>query len=126
MAELVTGLQTVITNIEKEVNMMRGRTLLGMTKAMNHLHRETETSRPLVPRDTNAMAQSWYIFPLKTGINPVVVAGYTMPYAPYVHENLDAINWTRIGSGPKWLQIHFERNRREMQLIIAKHASIKK
>jgi hypothetical protein len=122
----VEGLEQVLYNIDREINAMRGRTLLGMTKALNHLHRETETSRPLVPRDTNKMAQSWYIFPARGGVNPIVTAGYTAYYAPYVHEKTDALNWTRPGSGAKWLQIHFERNREEMKLIIAQNVMVKR
>jgi len=122
------GYWTVIANIEKEVNSMRGRTLLGMTKAMNFLHRETETTIPMVPRRTNFLAQSWFVIPSKTGINPEVKAGYTAKYAPIVHEMREhrqgTINWTRQGSSDKWLQIQFDRNKREMELIIAKYARI--
>lgn len=125
----VDGYYQTLYRINKEVNAMRGRTILGMTKALNHLHHETETVRPMVPRRTNFLAQSWYIFPLKTGVNPVVQAGYTAQYAAPVHDMSDRladISWTRAGSGAKWLYIHFERNRREMQLIIAQNVRIKR
>ena len=126
MAAHVEGLEQVLYRIEKEITAVRGRTRYGMIVAMDHLHTETETTRPLVPRLTNFMADSWFVFGIRGGVNPVVMAGYTAAYAPYVHENTEALNWTRIGSGAKWLQIHFERNRADMQLIIARHARIKR
>jgi hypothetical protein len=35
---------------------------------------------------------------------PSIVIGYSAFYAGFVHENLEATEWTRSGSGPKWFQ----------------------
>lgn len=120
----VIGLDRVLFNINREVNSMVGRTVKGMMLAMEHLETQMDTISPTVPEDTRAMRESWYIFPVARPGNPIVMAGYTSPYAPAVHEMIGPVNWTKAGSGAKWLQIHFARNRMEMQLIIAQHAQI--
>lgn len=132
--QYVTGGKLVLKNIDREFENIRGRTTLGMVKALKHLEKQMDTTRPLVPIDTRFMRGSWYIYPSifrayifgRNKNNIYVEAGYNAPYAPHVHENLNAVNWTRPGSGPKWLQVHFERSRMEMELIIASHAKIPK
>lgn len=126
MPKYVEGLDQVLYRINKELSLVKGRTAKGLVAAMKHLEEEMDTVQPLVPIDTKFMRESWYIFPAIGPGGPIVTAGYTAYYAPYVHEKVDAINWTRPGSGPKWLQIHYERNRRQMFLIVAQHASIKR
>ncbi len=132
MSRNVIGLDRVLFNINREIHAIEGRTLTGMIKAMEHLHTETETVSPKVPIDTSRtslspehISDSWYIFPAMQFGNPTVFAGYRAQHAPAVHEMTGFINWKRPGAGAKWLQIHFERNRREMQLIIAQNAKIK-
>lgn len=121
----VLGLDQVLFNIDKEINAIKGRTVKGLVAAMKHLENEMDTVPPLIPEDTRVMRQSWYIFPTYSPGGPIVTAGYTAQYAPYVHEMVGLINWTRPNSGAKWLQIHFERNRLEMQLIIASYVRVK-
>jgi len=119
----VMGLDQVLHNIDREINNIKGRTVKGMVAAMEFLNTEMNTTPPLVPEDTKYMNESWYIFPAIGPGGPIVTAGYTAYYAPYVHEMTGIVNWTRANSGAKWLQIHFERNRLEMQLIIASYAA---
>ncbi len=63
------------------------------------------------------------------GANLVVVAGYSVPYAAFVHEAIGggyAIrHWTRSGSGPKWLQRAFNSSKGEILKIIKNRAQIK-
>lgn len=120
----VQGLDQVLQRIDLEINRIRGRTLEGMMAAMEHLEDEMDSVSPTVPEDTKFMRESWYIFPVANHVNPIVMAGYSAQYAPYVHEKLDAINWTKAGSGAKWLEIHFARNKRAMQYIIAQHIKV--
>jgi len=120
----VHGLEAILARIHKEMMAVRGRTYKGMFAAMKFLEDEMDTVNPVVPIDTQFLRDSWFITGNPDPINPTVWAGYTAKYAEIVHEKIGAVNWTRTGSGPKWLQIHYDRNRREMLMIVAQHARI--
>lgn len=124
MARYVIGLENVLNNIQREIMAVRGRTYKGMFAAMKYLENEMDNTIPLVPIDTKKMRDSWFIGGEAHPTNPIVFAGYTADYAPIVHENVGAVNWTRQGSGPKWLQIHFDRSRFQMLMIVAQNAKI--
>lgn len=117
----VEGLHQVLRNIDFAMRRVRGATEVGMVAGLKHLENQMLTVSPTVPKKTGELRESWYIIPARNPVSPQVFAGYTAQHAPYVHEKIDAINWTEIGSGPKWLQIHFAREERAMQLIIAQH-----
>jgi hypothetical protein len=133
MARYVIGLENVLANIQREMMAVRGRTYKGMFAAMKFLENEMNTTPPLVPEGnaetrkhyvSEYLKDSWFITGTPHPTNPIVFAGYKASYAEIVHENIGAINWTRPGSGPKWLQIHFDRNRPEMLMIVAQHARV--
>ena len=128
MARYVIGLENVLANIQREMMAVKGRTYKGMFAAMKFLENEMDTVPPLVPIDTKKMRDSWFISGSPHPTNPIVFAGYTAEYAPIVHEMEEwrghKVNWTRPGSGQKWLQIHFDRNRFEMMMIVAQHARV--
>ena len=126
----VDGMKETLARIKAELMAVEGRTYNGMYAAMKHLEYQMDTVQPLVPEDTRAMRKSWFILGAKRAMNPVIVAGYRAWYAPMIHEGVvgdghPIQNWTRPGSGPKWLQIHFNRNIQEMKLIIAANAKVK-
>ena len=50
--------------------------------------------------------------------------GYSANYAIFVHENMEVENWSRKGSGPKWLETHVKRNTKKMLDIITLNAKI--
>ncbi len=70
-------------------------------------------SKTIVPVDTGALMSTGHVtLPVESGDVIEVTAGYgdeSTNYALYVHEELQApsggpINWTRPGSGPKYLE----------------------
>lgn len=130
MPKYVIGMEKVLANIQRELMAVRGRTAKGMVMALEFIHEKTETEAPLVPVSADEkihMRETWFISSNPHPTNPIVFAGYTAPYAPIVHELeeiMGPVNWTRPGSGQKWLQIHFDRNRFEMLMIVAQHAAI--
>ena len=133
MARYVIGLENVLANIQREMMAVRGRTYIGMKKAMKYLENEMDTTPPLVPEgnketrkhyNSEFLRNSWFIGGTPHPINPIVFAGYSASYAEIVHENIGAINWTKPNSGPKWLQIHWDRNIFEMIMIVAQHAKV--
>lgn len=123
----VDGMQATLNRIQLELMGVKNRTYRGMYLAMKHLEFQMDTVSPMVPIDTEFMRKSWFILGANHATNnPLIIAGYRAWYAPIVHEMISpTINWTRAGSGPKWLQIHFARNIEEMKLIVAQNAMIK-
>jgi hypothetical protein len=121
----VDGMQATLNNIQLELMSIKRRTYGGMYAAMKHLEYQMDTEAPLVPIDTQAMRNSWFILGANhASANPSIIAGYRAWYAPIVHEAFHVQNWTRPRSGPKWLQIHFARNIQEMKLIVAASARV--
>lgn len=64
---------------------------------------------PLVPVDTGALRNSGYVSPPRMEgamvVSEVGYGGVAAPYAVTVHEKVeDGINWSRPGSGPKFLE----------------------
>jgi hypothetical protein len=55
---------------------------------------------------------------------PMVIFGYTVSYAAYVHENMEAKNWSRPESGPKFLESAINRNYDKMLQVIREEAKI--
>ncbi len=62
---------------------------------------------------------------IKTSKKPLVVLGYSANYAAFVHETDKKVNWTRTGSGAKFLEAHLRSNSDEMIKTIKKYAKIK-
>jgi hypothetical protein len=60
------------------------------------------------------------------GRHKTLMMGYSAHYAAAVHENIGAKNWTRGGSGPKWLEESFKRNAQKILQIIKESAEIKR
>lgn len=57
---------------------------------------------------------------------PVVAFGFTASYAFFVHEKVDSdIEWTRPGSGAKYLEAALIMNEKAMMQVIKESASIK-
>lgn len=59
----------------------------------------------------------------------VVIAGYSMPYAAFIHEGItghyQAVKWSRPGSGRWFLQEAFNGSKNELIKIISKNLEIK-
>ena len=59
---------------------------------------------------------------------PIVVMGYSANYALFVHEmgqTYPGVNWSRPGSGGKWLEAAFKSNRNKIIETVKKNAIIK-
>ena len=54
-----------------------------------------------------------------------LICGYSAYYAAAVHEMIEAKNWSRPMSGPKWFQAAINRNINKIVSILAKEAKIK-
>ena len=124
----VHGMKAVEARIQKELMGVRGRTYKGMYAAMQYLAHKMDTVNPVVPVSNDEklhMRDTWFIGGQNHPTNPIIFGGYTADYAPIVHEAWHVQNWTRPGSGPKWLQIHFYREIEQMKMIVASFAMVK-
>ena len=57
---------------------------------------------------------------------PIGTIGYTAYYAAYVHEMSNDVNWTKSGTGNKFLETSFKQNHKEILNIIQREAQIRK
>jgi len=117
-----TGLKDVLKNLNKEIRAIEGRTLTGVRKAAIFIQGE---SQEVVPQRLGVLINSAFTDAEMTGRGPVARVGYTALYAPFVHEMPESNNFTKPGTGPKFLQRPISENHGPILNIIKKHAEIK-
>lgn len=114
-----------VKEIVKRLHTVAGETAKGMEKGLvkagAFLLRE---SQKIVPVDTGALKNSGFVRKDGEGFKTDVTVGYTMEYAIYVHENLDARH--ARGKQAKYLEDPARAKRQDMILIIRKEAQLKK
>jgi len=119
----IRGFEQVIANLNKEILAITEGARLGMLKAAIHIQRDVETNEPLTPVDLGDLRLSWEVHSIHQGglghRQFGIMFGYSANYALWVHEMVDAKNWTRPGSGPKWLEASINRNHDTLLQIIA-------
>lgn len=116
------GIDNVMRNINKELLKMKAKSVPGMLEAAAFIRRDMEKVPPLIPVDSGNLRASWFTTPLRNG----VVMGFTAGYAVIVHEfdmSRD-INWSRPGSGPKFLESALIRNKDNILRIMANRMKI--
>jgi hypothetical protein len=105
--------------------------LIGLLQGAVLIQDDMDKTPPLMPIDTGALHAGFKIRPKESGVGIGVEAGWydtivekTDPktgktrtvdqYAAYVHEMTSPpygpINWSKLGSGPKFLEASFKRN----------------
>jgi len=81
----IEGMDTVLRNLNKEINRIKGRTKRGLINAGRLVIR---AGKPMTPWVTGNLAGSWY----GPEIHPMAFSGFyaelglTAAYAPHVHE----------------------------------------
>lgn len=125
-AELeILGLKPVMDRLNREVQKVKRRSILGMAEAVSFLHNKMLTEYPVIPKKSGDLRDSWFIHTFDVPVNPSVEFGFTAFYAPYVHEMLEPeIEWTEPNSGPKFIEAHLKRNIKEMMSIIKMRAEV--
>ena len=119
MAGKVKGLDKIISNLNKKVVKMESASMRGLIKAVIHIRREMDKTPPLIPIDFGNLRGSFFSNPIYLNGKPVIHFGFSANYAWYVHEMIDpGINWSRPGSGPKFLEAHLKANEKEILEII--------
>lgn len=124
----ISGLDNTVSNVNRMLDEVRNKTTGGLLEGAEYIRKDMQVTPPLVPEDTKALNKSWQAKPFSfSKIKPVVEAGFTIDYAVYVHENTNsAVNWSRINSGPKFLELGLKRNKTEVVNIVAAHINVDK
>lgn len=121
------SLKKVMTNLNKEVRAIEGRTMLGMIDAAIIIRRDMDRTPPLIPVMTGNLRNSWFTTPIPGSVlvkNPTLIFGFSANYAAYVHEMVGA-HFKREGAGAKFFAAALDRNHREILEAIRKEAKVK-
>jgi len=87
MAVELVGVDTVLSNLNKEILKIHGRTAVGMRAAAEKIK---GNSMALTPVDTSALRASHFVNVDTSPTGIVATVGATQFYAIFVHENLEA------------------------------------
>ena len=112
----VTGLANVMTNLNAAIKDIENRTHEGIVAAGVFVKGESQEITPVEFGILNNSAFSTSNAPMR------VTIGYTADYAPYVHEFPDSTNWTKPGTGNKFLEKAVKNNIPEILGVIHKRA----
>lgn len=118
----VKGLDSVLRNLNKEISNIEGDTYTGLRKAALFIENE---SNEKVPQDKGVLINSSFSG-VGFSLGKIVArVGYTAKYAPYVHEMPASFNFTKIGTGPKFLEKAVKNNTKAILNIVKKSAEVK-
>lgn len=129
----VTGVQKTMKEVNRLLKNVKHRTIGGLLEAADYVYWDMQVTYPTVPEDSGALNESWYSKPWKgsTRVQPVVEAGFDKEYATWVHERVygapwgqgavGIVNWQRVNSGPKFLELALKRNKAEIVRITAEY-----
>jgi len=114
----IKGLDNVIANLNKEIKKIEGATLKGLLAAGTFIKEESQL---ITPHDKGVLIND--AFSQQSGAMSVTI-GYTKKYAPFVHEMPSDTNWTKPGTGNKFLEKAVKNNIPEILAVIQKRAKI--
>ena len=119
------GLDEVLANLSREVQAIEGRTREGMTEVGMFIEGEAVD---ITPQRKGVLANSAFhdTDSGAAGSGPRVRIGYTAKYAPYGHEMPESFNYTKPGTGPKFLEKAIKRNLRTILEIIRDSARVRR
>ncbi len=134
----ISGLDTMMKGLNGKLIEYQVSGVQGMRNAAGFIRRDMEITPPKVPVDIGNLRASWFIESTRQvsqGKNRVGVSfGFSANYAVYVHERMEGapwgdgvvgdINWSRPGSGAKFLESAIKRNVFKILLIIRKKMTI--
>lgn len=116
----VTGLADVMTNLNAAIKDIENRTHEGIVAAGVFVKGESQEITPVEFGILNSSTFSTPTAPMR------VTVGYTADYAAYVHEFPSTFNYTKPGTGPKFLEKAVKENIPQILGIIEKRAKINK
>ena len=129
MPRLVRGLGVPTKNMRKAKMMIESDVLSGLMDSADLIHKSADTVSPTIPERSGDLRKSFFKEPVWEKDEVKVEFGYSMPYAAYVHEMGagflgKTINWTRKGSGAKFLDAAIKRNKRKITKFLGIKANV--
>lgn len=115
------GLEKVIRNLNKEIDKIKGRTGQGLMAAGLFIQGEAQEVTPV---EKGVLVNSAFVDLDNQPQGPVVRVGFTAEYAAIVHELPADSNFTKPGTGPKFLENTVDTNRDTILKIIKNRAKI--
>ena len=114
----IKGLENVLGNLNKAISGIEGATHKGLLAAGTFIKGE---SQEITPVEFGVLLNSAFVRP----VGPMrVVVGYTALYAAWVHEFPEFFNYTKPGTGPKFLERAIKNNIPQILSIIQRRAKV--
>ncbi len=124
MLTYIKGFDTVLAELNKQLDDISKRAMGGLIDAVAMLERDMDTTPPVVPIDTGNLRGSFFYNPrFNPQGNPYVTFGYGAAYAWYVHEMVGA-NFARPNAGAKFMEAALKRNSDKILKIIQDAAHV--
>ncbi len=117
----VTGLEEVIKNLNKTIAEIEGDISKGVHAAALFVQGESLENTPV---EFGVLANSSFVDAQWFDDSFWARVGYTAEYAPYVHEMPASYNFTKPGTGPKFLQRAVSNNHVKILKIIFERAKL--
>lgn len=121
MSVRIRGVRSTIRGLNREIGKIKGRTSEGLLAAALFVEGESNEN---VPQKKGVLINSSFTSVGAIGGKPTARAGYTAKYAPHVHEMPESNNFTKPGTGPKFLQNAVVQNPSEILNIIRRRVKI--
>jgi hypothetical protein len=118
----VKGLNNILNNLNAEVAKIENGSAEGLRKATLFVEDE---SNEIVPQDKGVLINSSFSGVSRLANKVIGRIGYTAKYAPHVHEMPASFNYTKIGTGPKFLEKAVKNNFNNILKIIQGEAKVK-
>lgn len=116
----ITGKKQVLSNLNREIGKIERNTAKGLLAAGLFVEGESNEN---VPHDKGALIGSSFTSgPAVIAKRIIVRIGYLIGYATFVHEMPKSNNFTKPGTGPKFLFNAVTKNSRKILEIIRSRA----
>lgn len=111
-------MKQVLGELKNSRQLVKRAAQAAMIEAMMHIQKLADQT---VPEDTGELRKSWRVpVPEIKGDTVEGSVEYTADHALFVHEWTDpSVNWTRPGSGPKWLEQAMDQGSKEALGVFA-------
>lgn len=116
------GMDDVLRNLTREVKKIEGRSKAGVLEAGLYVKGET---LEITPQDQGVLINSAFVDVEEARDGPVARVGFTAEYSEYVHEMPDTTNWSKPGTGNKFLEKTIRRAGRIILEIIRGKARVR-
>lgn len=114
----IRGARRAVKNLNRQIRKIEGRTDKGLLAAAKFVEGESNEN---VPQKFGVLIGSSFS---RLGGKLLAVVGYTAKYAPFVHEMPDTYNFTKPGTGPRFLLNALTHNTKTILQIIQRRIKI--